>query len=83
MRGGISHENLLTCLEQLEPVELEAVKLLRDFKATGVRPESTQAVTALRQLSDYEKICYEVRQNFSRLHPIPSNDEAFIWAFPL
>lgn len=81
---GVSHQNLLEALENLAPLEFEAVKMMRECKATGVKPTNRAAVVnALRQLREYENKCERVAGKLDGLKPIPTTDEAFVWAFPL
>jgi hypothetical protein len=66
---------LMDCLSQIPPVELQAVKLLNDLRLTAtsgwfptVPPETV--VSATREIIDYTKSCAVLLEKLTSLAPV-------------
>jgi hypothetical protein len=67
--------DLVDCLSQIPPVELQAVKLLNDLRLTTlggwfptVPPESV--VNTTREIIDYTKLCAALLEKLTSLAPV-------------
>ena len=67
--------DLLDCLSQISPVELQAVRLLNDLRLTAmggwfptVPPETV--VNATREIIDYTKLCAALLEKLASLAPV-------------
>ena len=79
--------DLVDCLSQIPPVELQAVKLLNDLRLTtlgGWFPTvpSDAVVSATREIIDYTKSCAALNEKLTSLAPVTlSTVEILEWPF--
>lgn len=83
MIAGMTHQQLLDCMLALEPLEIKAVTLHRDYKAAGTMPSKDELGAAVRQLQTYGERCRDLSRKVQQLPAVPALDTELVKDFPL
>lgn len=83
MLTGITHEKLLDCFLALEPLEISAIILHREYKTTGAMPSKESLGEAVRQLQEYGEQCRSLSHRAQQLPPVPALDSDLVKDFSL
>lgn len=83
MITGMTHQQLLACVLALEPLEIKAVALHREYKATRAMPSKNELGVAVRQLQEYGERCRNLSSRMQQLPAVPALDAELVKDFPL